>query len=312
MKVLARRVALAACVVVFVAEVRGQSDGGAAEPVTTTAAPLPDAVDQPGTPFPSEDETRACRWLDVRIEQRRRQELFPHVFTLAEKEARPQVQWRLAQAIMGYYEFHREAPDKEKLRGYTAAERLMRDCQARKGPPHCEFFLGAAIGRQATVKGVMSSLRALRPIEGVWLTGLERSKNRPDLLLDGSPIESYFYYALGALYRILPDWWIIKVITGVRGDLDKSISMLRKAVAMRPDTATWLELGVALTCSGHKRDNPAHLSEGKKILQDVIGMPRKAEYDAVDQQAARHILEHPRSACGYSRDKMQDVESQPR
>ena len=287
-------------------------------PATVSApapAPLPATsavadVAAPGAPFP-DNEKDACRWLDVRITGRRVSESLSVIDRLLETETRPEVQWRLTQAVIVYYEARPKAPDAEKLKAYGAAERLMRKCMAAGGPPHCEFFLGATIGRQSTVRGIMSSLRSLRPIESTWLAGLRRTTNHPEYQLDGAPLESYYYYALGMLYRILPDWWIIKLIAGVRGDLDKAIAYQRKSAAMRPEISTQMELGVTLMCSGHKRSRAADMQEGRVLVEGILGMKPADPLDELDQQAARFLLAHPKKTCGYSRDKMQDVDSKP-
>jgi len=209
---------------------------------------------------------------------------------------------------VSHYEVHNDLPDAERLKAYETAERVTRACIAAKGPPHCEFFLGSSLGRQATVKGLLGSLRLLRGLEATWTSGLERSKGRPEYVMDGHPLEAYFYYALGVMYRVLPDMWLVKLITGVRGDLDKAIAFHRKSAALRPDLSTSLELGVALMCSGHKRDNAAHMKEGRTLVEGVITRPAKTALDGVDQRNAKFLLENPKKACGYSRDKMQDVE----
>jgi hypothetical protein len=258
------------------------------------------------------DEAQAAAILDDGIENRRLDELLPLVKKAIQTEHRPTLQWRLAQASMGYYESRRDLPDAVKLAGYSSIEKLMSECMAQKGPPHCELFYGAALGRAGTVRGILSSLRALKPIESTWLRGLQRCAGHPEYQLERSPLEAYYYYALGALYRLLPDWWIIKLISGVRGDLDKAIALQRKSLAMRRDPSTVLELGVTLVCSGHRRDIAAHLEEGKQLLQVVLTMPTHDKLDDLDHRAAAYLLRNPRAACGYSRDKMQDLGATPK
>jgi len=272
-------------------------------------APPPEAPAAAPAPYPMDDEKAAMAWLDERLLAARYVELFPIIMQNAEREARPEIQWRYSRVLINVYEIKREAPDDVKLKAYALSERLARECIAKEPTkvPHCYLQLGISIGRVGTLKGVLKSLRLAKEVEAVWLKGLELSKGK-GYKFDGDPLEAQFYYTLGIFYRIVPDWFIVRVIAGTRGDKRKSVELNRKSVELRPDPSTWLELGVALMCHGDKADEPAEVTEGKTYVQKTLDYKAKNDLDRVDQRNAKKIMADNSLACGYSRDKFQKVE----
>jgi hypothetical protein len=283
-------------------------DGGPA----AAAAPAEDTLLPAGAveAFPQDkDEATVIAWLDHRTTASRYKELFAAVSPFVGTEKRPEVIWRLARIMVNYYEGYRDAPEKLKLAAYAQAEAISRKCIAMSPKtPGCYLELGIAIGRQGTIRGVLRSLRSAGPIEEAWLKGLELSKGHPEYKVDKDLMEAHFWYTLGIFYRIVPDWWIVKVIAGTRGDKQKAIDFNRKSVELRPDPSTWLELGVALMCRGSKEDDKAQLDEGVTWVTKVSQITPNSEIDTVDKKNAKVILANPKKVCGYSRDKFQDVE----
>ncbi|MEW5848260.1 MAG: hypothetical protein AB2A00_05570 [Myxococcota bacterium] len=262
--------------------------------------------------YPVHDEAAAVAWVDARLGYGKYDEIYHAVKGHAEAEERPELQWRVARALIGYFEVHRETPDAEKLKAYTQAEELVRKCVARAGQtvPHCYLYLGIALGRQGTVRGIMKSVRLAKEVEQSWLTGLNITRGKP-FKLDEDLLEAHFHYVLGIFYRIVPDWWIVKVVAGTRGDKKKSIEFHRQSVRLRPDTSTFTELGVSLICHGQKKDAPDDAAEGLRTLEKVLTMPEKSAIDAIDKRNCRLVLANPKLACGYSRDKFQEIDDKP-
>lgn len=285
-----------------------QSQPAPARDGLTVAIPRPEPVDDAYHP---EDEQAAIRWLDARGMAYDFDAIYKAIRPLAEKETRPELQWRYARGIVNYYEGHREASDKEKLAAYELTEDLSRSCVNRfpNKYPHCYLQLGISIGRKATVKGVLRSLRSARSVEDTWQHGLRLSDGKPYMIGD-ERLDAHFYYALGIFYRLVPDWWIVKLLAGTRGDKQKSIDYHRKSVKLRSDPSTWLELGVSLACRGQKEDDGAQFKEGLQWIRKVSEIMPNHDLDRVDKRNAKVILANPKLACGYSRDKFQDVDDQ--
>ena len=262
--------------------------------------------------FPAQDEAAAVAWLDERLAQEKFDELLKATQPWMDQEKRPEVLWRYIRVLIDTYEV-RNAPDAEKLRAYALAEKLARRCLAlpdAKEHPHCHFYLGAALGRQGTVKGVLQSLGDAKEVEHIWLKGLQLARGKPQYVLDGAPLEAEFDYVLGIYYRLVPEWWMIQMLFGTRGDLQKSIAYQRAAVKLHPELARQIELAVSLLCRGDKEDDAAQTREGKALLQAVVAAPAPREVDRVDQRTAQKVLADPSLACGYSRDKPQNVTDQ--
>jgi len=169
----------------------------------------------------------------------------------------------------------------------------------------CWHWKGVGIGRRGSTKGVLNSLSDLRELESVMnkaetLKPSYRSEN------GSANAMGDIYDAHGMLYRIVPDWFILKTLFGVRGDMAKSVEYQRKAVALEPQRIEYnKELGVSLICYGQKKNEPQALAEGRKYLQKIENLPIMKNSDRVDKEHARILLANPDLACGYSRDAQQ-------
>jgi hypothetical protein len=260
-------------------------------------------------PYSSTDEQAAIAWLEARCGKVDYDSLYREIQPTIANESRPQLIWRLARVIINKYEVDRVASDKEKLRAYEEVERLSRLCikQQPEQVPYCHLFLGVALGRQGTVRGVISSLRSAKEVERTWLRGLELSRGR-GLKLSDETLESQFAYLLGIYYRIVPDSWWVKLLAGTRGDKQKSIDFHRQSIATRlkPDLSCKLELAVSLLCKSPKQDEPEH-AEGIRWLDQVIASTPTDKFDVIDRDNARKVKANPKVACGYSRDKIQNM-----
>ena len=116
------------------------------------------------------------------------------------------------------------------------------------------------------------------------------------------------YFALGQFYRLCPDWTIVQMLVGTKGDIDESIRWHRKGVAFTPTRAEMSkELGVSLLCKASRDDDPAALAEGKKWLNKALAMPSQKATDDIDKKQIPIILSRADDACGYSRDGWQEV-----
>lgn len=174
----------------------------------------------------------------------------------------------------------------------------------------CWLYRGIALGRGSTTRGLLQSAFAAKHVEKAFLKTLELAQSGKTKL--DSEFLDAARYALASFYRIVPDSWVVKALTGSRGNIDKSIALLRLAVASEP---FWIEiekeLAVSLLCKA-KRDKDAKAkTEGIEILKDIVhgkfdaSSPRIT--DVVDKDHARMLIKNPGVACGYSRDGIQDT-----
>jgi tetratricopeptide (TPR) repeat protein len=177
------------------------------------------------------------------------------------------------------------------------------------GDPHLRFGRGIAMGRLGTTRGVLSSLFMAKDVEQDWL-GVANAKGffyqsigNEELL----PCDAY--HALGIFYRLVPDWWIVQVIAGTRGDLDRSLDFHRKAVGCNPDDIdNWKELGATELCIADKNGDQAMLASGLTSLSRALALPARTERERIDHRHSNMLIAQPKLACEYSRDGQQDLD----
>lgn len=180
-------------------------------------------------------------------------------------------------------------------------------------PNNIHLLYGYGIGkaRLGTTRGVLSSLFMAKEIEEVWLR-VAQSDYRYSSLGGQEMLPCDAELTLGIFYRLVPDWWIVKVLAGTRGDLDKSHERLLAADACYPDRVGVVkELGVTELCIGTKRKgDEAMLAAGRATLERMLALPAETPSDVIDQRHARMLLEDPELACEYSRDGQQELDEE--
>jgi hypothetical protein len=222
--------------------------------------------------------------------------------------------WRKARNI---YERQEAVPrdqrseKKELIRRYKELENLADKCtELDEKDGNCWLWKGAAIGRAATTKGILTTLWAAEDVEKAWLKG-ETLKPAYRASDGSASTQADIYYALGMYYRVVPEWmrhFPFKQIFGTYGDKAKSVEYQRKTVVIEPQRIEYhKELGVSLICYGTSHDKPEAVEEGKKQLIDLQSLPILKDSDKVDKDHAKMLLEDLSLACGYQRDKQQEV-----
>jgi len=216
--------------------------------------------------------------------------------------------WRMAR---NYYDIGETLPKSAKGERYTIAlamEDYGRRCM--KADPqngHCYLWTGTGLGRQGTVRGLLTQARHAKEIRDLWEKAARMLK--PYRSPDGTySVPGDAYFCLGIFYRLVPTWEISQLFLGVKGDLNKSVDCLRTAIGMEPLKLEYAkELGASLICRGLTMKRPQDIEEGKAYLMKTQSMPVFKGRDRVDQEHARLILSNPEMACAYSRDGQQEI-----
>ena len=227
---------------------------------------------------------------------------------LAGDPKNPALLWRLSRACFEAGELIDPEDREARLEIFSRAEQCARQCmEADPSEGECYFWLGAALGRRATTKGLINSAMAGREIESSFRRAVELEVSY--ISPTGHSSLANAYYALGQFYRLVPDSWFVKLLFGVRGDISKSAGMLKKAVAIEPERLEFTkELGLAMVCHGRENDLPALIEEGEGYLRKVASLPVTEPSDRIDKLHAQMLLDDPSLCCGYSRDGQKGVE----
>lgn len=177
------------------------------------------------------------------------------------------------------------------------------------GDLHLRFARGIAMGRLGTTRGVLRSLFMAKDVESDWLA-VANSKTWTYSSIGGRellPCDAQ--HAIGIYYRLVPDWWIIQVLAGTRGDLHKSVNWHTKAVSCKSnEPANWLELGVTQLCLGQREKDEAMLEAGRASLRKAQSLHAENPRMKIDVRNAGRVLADESMACEYSRDGQQDLD----
>lgn len=176
------------------------------------------------------------------------------------------------------------------------------------GDPHLLFALGIGEGRLGTTKGVLSSLFRAKTVEQSWLATVN-SDLRYAAIGDREYLPCDAHEALAIYYRLVPDWWIVSVIAGTRGDLGKSVAHAEESAKCAPGLIRHeKELGVSQICYGQKNKDEEMVAKGLATLEASKQLVKRSGTDRIDHAHVQMILDDPSLACEYSRDGQQDLD----
>lgn len=177
------------------------------------------------------------------------------------------------------------------------------------GDLHLRFARGIAMGRLGTTRGVLRSLFMAKDVESDWLAAATATDYAYSSIGGRELLPCDAQHAIGIYYRLVPDWWIVQVLAGTRGDLHKSVDWHSKAVKCKPnEPANWLELGVTQLCVGQHEKDQAMLEAGRASLRKAQSLHAENPRMKIDVRNAGRVLADESMACEYSRDGQQDLD----
>lgn len=210
--------------------------------------------------------------------------------------------WRAGDALPA------EAQDR-RVRYFQAADDwAKRGIEIDPDCAECMLWRFSALGNLATTRGLLTGAR-----DAVTMARLlDRAiALRPDHW-DGphNSTLANLYYASANFYRMVPDWWWLKWVVGVRGDKERAERDIRRAVAITGERVDYqVEMGAVLLCLGEAKSRPEKREEGFAVLRRALDLPSLMPSDAKDLASARILLSEPEKACGFSGDGFLDVEA---
>jgi tetratricopeptide (TPR) repeat protein len=214
--------------------------------------------------------------------------------------------WRIAR---NHWRYGERLPIDAKTERHDAYSQALtwsdRAIQADPECGECVFWKMASMGRLATTVGAVESASMAAPIAELIDRGIALRPTYSDN--EWNHTLANLYFASSAFYRMVPDWFWLEYVLGVRGDKDRALEYIETALEMAPQRVDYnLEHGVVLTCIGVDRDDEASLARGRASLQRAQKLPHLLGTDAIDQKSAALLLRRPELACGYSRDGFVD------
>lgn len=216
--------------------------------------------------------------------------------------------WRIAR---NYWRFGERLPteDKEVRMGIfsRADEAAKEGLELDPECAECMLWRVASMGRLATTQGVAKSAWQASEMAELIDRAISLAPKHRDSSINSTM--GNLYYTGAVFYRLVPDWFWLEWVLGVRGDKERSVAFARQAVAesgKRIDYA--VELGAGLLCLGTSRDDPALVEEGRRALRAAAHLDTTLDTDSVDMTHAQVLFDEPRKACGYSRDGWIDLD----
>ena len=142
----------------------------------------------------------------------------------------------------------------------------------------CHLSYAASRGASAVAHGIFSTISQISEIEQLMLHAHKVTKTKP------FPMAPYgissFDVATGALaefYRLVPDWWIFKVIAGVRGDKAKAWSYA-KTMKVNEIGSTNVVARSAL-CEGARSQDETLVNKAIELIVEGVQMDLMHPFD---------------------------------
>lgn len=174
------------------------------------------------------------------------------------------------------------------------------------GCAECMLWRYAALGRLATVRGILSAARNARTMKRLLNRGIELQPSRTEG--ENNSTLGNLYYASAVFNRMVPDSVWLRLIVGVRGDKEQALKDARHAVSLHPKRIDYqVELGAVLLCLGSTQAKDDAIAEGRHVLTDAASLAPLLPTDALDIEFARIMSEQPELACSFTRDGFVDV-----
>ncbi len=189
------------------------------------------------------------------------------------------------------------------VRGERAAEKCL---QKQVDHPICELYLGAMTGKIASIDGIFTSLKKAKRVEKLW-TDVTQSKYNYRFG-EASSLQGNARYALGIFYRLIPDFFLMRWLFGVSGDIKKSVRYHREALALDPpNPCSKVMLAVSLLCAAKGDVKEPEGQEGLKHLREARLLTAKSMVAKACQNDTTRLEQSPAQACGYETARQQET-----
>jgi hypothetical protein len=169
----------------------------------------------------------------------------------------------------------------------------------------CYFFRGLAHARLCTTAGILYNLFMAKGIEKDWLKAI--SYHSDYATPTGEKLLASGHVALASYYRLCPSFFLLTLIFGISGDMDKSVAHGKIAFDLDPRIEVTKEYGISLITRGLERKNEEDIIAGKKLLETIPTLLKSLKTDAIDIEHSKLLLKNIKLCPGYSRDQQQEI-----
>ncbi len=163
----------------------------------------------------------------------------------------------------------------------------------------CMLWKFNSMGRRLQIDGIFSSVRNVRTMARLLDHGIAL---QPDFREgERSSTLGNLHYVSAVFYRVLPDWFWLKWIAGVRGDKQRALEHARTALALHESRIDYrIEVGSQLLCLGATKKDPKRLAEGRQALVEASTIQPRNLDDKKEIAAAHVMIAAPKRACTYA------------
>lgn len=175
----------------------------------------------------------------------------------------------------------------------------------------CALWKYAAMGRLVEHRGSLWAARHASELRDLLELGIAARPSHRDP--DGNSALGNLYYSGAIFYRMVPEWFWLPLIVGVKGDTGRALDYIQQALAISRDRIDYqIEHGAVLLCRAEREADEVSAEAGVRVLERAVALPPKQPSDAIDQHYARLLIEDSSEACGFTRRGFLDVEAMGR
>lgn len=218
------------------------------------------------------------------------------------------IRWLMAKNIF----FRTEVMDKDakKVKGKLLEEgvKWAKECvDMAPKDINCLLHYGTLVGRSSTNAGIFNTLSKGAVVEGAWL-GAVSTKQHYRFPSANTSLGAT-YYGLGIYYRLVPDSWWLDLFFGIRGDINRAIKYLERALGTKADQVElYTELAAANLCRYDREDSDAALEAANRWISSCLKLKAQDPLNEISQRDCKKLKKNPDLGCGYSRDGQQDTD----
>ncbi len=216
--------------------------------------------------------------------------------------------WRCARVYWGAGDALPLEEKERRIRYFERAEEwAQRGIDADPECAECMLWKFIAMGRLGTTRGAWTAIRRASEMAELLERGIELEPTHADS--ENNSTLGNLHYSSAIFYRVLPDWFFMRWIAGVRGDKERALEHSREALSLHPARLDFLiEVGTQLLCLGSTRDDPAQIAEGSEVMRAALLREPSTQSEEREIAAARIMLDTPRKSCGYSGDTWVEID----